>query len=38
MVGGLTMSNYDWVFWLNVTNIALGVVVVLTEKVRPLTC
>jgi hypothetical protein len=23
------MSNYDWVFWLNVTNIALGVVVVL---------
>jgi hypothetical protein len=23
------MSNYDWIFWLNVTNIALGVVVVL---------
>lgn len=23
------MSNYDWVFWLNVTNIALGVIVVL---------
>lgn len=23
------MSNYDWVFWLNITNIALGVVVVL---------
>jgi len=23
------MSNYDWVFWLNVTNIALGIVVVL---------
>ncbi len=23
------MSNYDWVFWLNLTNIALGVVVVL---------
>jgi hypothetical protein len=23
------MSSYDWVFWLNVTNIALGVVVVL---------
>jgi hypothetical protein len=22
------MSNYDWVFWLNVTNIALGVIVV----------
>jgi len=27
------MSNYDWVFWLNVTNIALGVVVVLTVLV-----
>jgi hypothetical protein len=25
----VSMSNYDWVFWLNVTNIALGVVVVL---------
>lgn len=24
------MSNYDWVFWLNVTNIALGVLVVLS--------
>lgn len=23
------MSNYDWVFWLNLTNIALGVIVVL---------
>jgi hypothetical protein len=23
------MSNYDWVFWLNVTNIALGVLVIL---------
>jgi hypothetical protein len=23
------MSNYDWVFWLNATNIALGVVVLL---------
>lgn len=23
------MSTYDWVFWLNVTNVALGVVVVL---------
>lgn len=23
------MSHYDWVFWLNLTNIALGVVVVL---------
>jgi hypothetical protein len=23
------MSHYDWVFWLNVTNIALGVIVVL---------
>ncbi|HKN23741.1 MAG TPA: hypothetical protein VJX72_02760 [Candidatus Acidoferrum sp.] len=23
------MSNYDWVFWLNITNIALGVIVVL---------
>jgi len=23
------MPHYDWVFWLNVTNIALGVVVVL---------
>jgi hypothetical protein len=27
------MSNYDWVFWLNVTNIALGVVVVLAVLV-----
>jgi len=25
----LKMSNYDWVFWLKVTNIALGVIVVL---------
>ena len=24
------MSKYDWVFWLNVTNIALGVIVVLS--------
>jgi hypothetical protein len=23
------MSKYDWVFWLNVTNIALGVIVLL---------
>lgn len=23
------MSHYDWVFWLNLTNIALGIVVVL---------
>ena len=23
------MSHYDWVFWLNLTNIALGVIVVL---------
>jgi hypothetical protein len=23
------MSHYDWVFWLNLTNIALGVVVML---------
>jgi hypothetical protein len=23
------MSTYDWVFWLNVTNIGLGVIVVL---------
>jgi len=27
------MSNYDWVFWLNLTNIALGVVVVLAVLV-----
>lgn len=27
------MSNYDWVFWLNVTNIALGVIVVLAVLV-----
>jgi hypothetical protein len=27
------MSNYDWVFWLNVTNIALGVVVILAVMV-----
>jgi hypothetical protein len=25
----LKMSHYDWVFWLNLTNIALGIVVVL---------
>ncbi len=25
------MSNYDWVFWPNVTNIALGVIVVLAQ-------
>jgi hypothetical protein len=23
------MSHYDWVFWLNLTNIALGIIVVL---------
>jgi hypothetical protein len=27
------MSNYDWVFWLNVTNMALGVVVLLAVLV-----
>lgn len=27
------MSNYDWVFWLNLTNIALGVIVVLAVLV-----
>lgn len=27
------MSKYDWVFWLNVTNIALGIVVVLAVLV-----
>jgi hypothetical protein len=27
------MSNYDWVFWLNLTNIALGVVVVIAMAV-----
>jgi len=27
------MPNYDWVFWLNLTNIALGLVVVLAVLV-----
>jgi len=27
------MSNYDWVFWLNAMNIALGVIVVLAVLV-----
>jgi hypothetical protein len=27
------MNNYDWVFWLNVTNIALGAIVVLAVLV-----
>jgi hypothetical protein len=26
------MSDYDWVFWLNLTNIALGVVVFLAVR------
>ena len=29
----LQMSNYDWVFWLNAMNIALGVVVLLAVLV-----